>query len=64
MEKRLTRANRSKNCLVIGMGRIYVYILCELEKGLRSKTLKTFGRWKGDLAKALEKAVKTCVTKE
>ena len=47
------------------MGRIGVDIPDELEKKLRLMTIERFGGRKGDLSKAVEEAVKTCVaTKE
>ena len=48
---------------VIEMGRICVDISDELEKALRFKTIEKFGGRKGDLAKAVEEAVKTWVAK-
>ena len=46
------------------MGRICVDLSDELEKKLRFKTIEKFGGRKGDLAKAVEEAVRTWVTKE
>ncbi len=45
------------------MGRICVDISDEIEKALRFKTIEKFGGRKGDLAKAVEEAVKTWVAK-
>ena len=45
------------------MGRICVDISDELEKELRFKTIEKFGGRKGDLAKAVEEAIKTWVAK-
>jgi len=67
----LTRANREKKLknkkLMAGankMGRISVWLSDELEKKLRFKTVERFGGRKGDLSKAVEKAVETWVSKE
>jgi hypothetical protein len=46
------------------MGRISVELSDELEKKLRFKTIERFGGKKGDLARAVEEAVKTWVAKE
>jgi len=46
------------------MGRICIELSDELEKKLRFKTVERFGGRKGDLAKAVEEAVKTWVAKE
>ena len=46
------------------MGRINVELSDELEKELRLKTVERFGGKKGDLSRAVEKAVKTWVVKE
>ena len=46
------------------MGRICVDLSDELEKKLRFKTIEKFGGRKGDLAKAVEEAVRTWVAKE
>ena len=45
------------------MGRISVVIPDELEKELRIKTIEVYGGRKGDLTKAVEKAVQTWVAK-
>jgi hypothetical protein len=46
------------------MGRISAVLSDELEKKLRLKALEMFGGKKGDLSRAIEKAVKTWVTTE
>ena len=46
------------------MGRVCVELPDELEKKLRFKTIEKFGGRKGDLARAVEEAVKTWVAKE
>jgi hypothetical protein len=46
------------------MGRISVDLPDELEKKLRFKTIERFGGKKGDLAKAVEEAIKSWVAKE
>jgi len=48
----------------VEMGRISVVLSDELEKELRFKTIEKFGGRKGDLSKAVEKAVETWVAKE
>ena len=68
LEKRLTRANRSRAnrsqlLSVIAMGRICVDISDELEKKFRFKTVEKFGGRKGDLARAVEEALETWVAK-
>jgi hypothetical protein len=50
--------------MVIEMGRISVALSDELEKELRFKTIERFGGRKGDLSRAVEKAVETWVAKE
>ena len=45
------------------MGRISVVIPDKLEKELRIKTIEVYGGRKGDLTKAVEKAVQTWVAK-
>jgi hypothetical protein len=50
--------------LVIKLGRISVIISDELEKSLRFKTIERFGGKKGDLSKAVEKAIETWIDKE
>ena len=67
LEKHLTRPNHAQKLiqLVNGMGRICVDISDEIKKELIFKTVEKFGGRKGDLAKAVEEAVKTWVaTKE
>ena len=46
------------------MGRISVDLPDELEKQLRLKTVERLGGKKGDLSKAIEKAVKTWIDKK
>ena len=46
------------------MGRISVDLPDELEKQLRLKTVERFGGKKGDLAKAVEEAVRTWTEKK
>ena len=45
------------------MGRISVVIPDELEKELRIKTIEVYGGRKGDLTRAVEKAVQIWVAK-
>ena len=49
--------------MVCELGRISVYIPDELEKALRFKTIEEYSGKKGDLTRAVEKAVKIWVTK-
>ena len=65
LEKLLTHTNREqKQMLVTEMGRINVELPDELEKKLRFKTIERFGGKKGDLARAVDEAVKTWISKE
>jgi hypothetical protein len=43
------------------MGRVSVFLLDDLEKKLRFKTIERFGGRKGDLSKAVAEAVKRWV---
>jgi hypothetical protein len=49
---------------VIKLGRISVDLPDELEKQLRIETVERFGGKKGDLSKAVEKAIRTWITKK
>ena len=49
---------------MIKMGRITAVIPDELEKQLRLEALEVFGGKKGDLSRAVEKAIKNWISSE